>query len=162
MSEFQQLYNAVKHGAVPPLKHLIENEKINMYLTDSLGKNILHHAAILGKEDILTWLIEKKEYDINLKCTIGLKMMNYAALRKTKLTKKRLLKLNTEVKELNKELKGSDDATYAKISKQLEHLNTELKRDYSTYPGKDEDGDLVDIYPVVTTRLVYKHHNSQI
>ena len=80
MSEFQQLYNAVKHGAVPPLKHLIENEQINMYLTDSLGKNILHHAAILGKEDILTWLIEKKEYDINLKCTIGLKMMNYAAL----------------------------------------------------------------------------------
>ena len=63
MSEFQQLYNAVKHGAVPPLKHLIENEQINMYLTDSLGKNILHHAAILGKEDILTWLIEKKEYE---------------------------------------------------------------------------------------------------
>ena len=114
MTDIQKLINAVRHGKVPPLKVLIEDENVDMYLTDSLGKNILHHAAIEGKEEILRWLIETKSYDINIKDTIGMKMINYAALRKTKVAK-----------------------------------STEKK-------------DQVDIFPIVTTRILYKEHNSQI
>jgi hypothetical protein len=158
MTDFAKLFNAVQHGQVPPLKLLLEESEIDMYLTDSLGKNILHHATILGKEDIIKWLVEKKGYDVNIKDKIGLKMMNYAAMRKTKKTKTRLLKLNTEIKQLNKERKGSEENEYKRISKKLEHLNEALKEKYV----KDEDGELVDIFPIVTTRLVYKHHNSQI
>eukprot|EP00943_MAST-04B_sp_MAST-4B-sp1_P009318 g9318.t1 len=158
MTDFAKLYNVVQHGKVPPLKLLLEENEIDMYVTDSLGKNILHHAAILGKEDIIKWLVEKKGYDVNIKDKIGLKMMNYAAMRKTKKTKTRLLKINTEIKKLHKEQKGSDDSTYKRISKQLERLNNELKEKYE----KDEVGELVDIFPIVTTRLIYKHYNSQI
>ena len=35
----------------------------------------------------MRWLIEAKSYDINIKDTIGMKMINYAALRKTKVAK---------------------------------------------------------------------------
>ena len=114
MTDIQKMINAVRHGKVPPLKVLIEDENVDMYLTDSLGKNILHHAAIEGKEEILRWLIETKSYDINIKDTIGMKMINYAALRKTKVAK------STEKKDvIKKKEKTIQDLDREKLEKKF-------------------------------------------
>jgi|EP00505_MAST-04D_sp_SCG-Rhode-Island_P002062 hypothetical protein len=78
----QKLLGAVRNGDIHIVKMLVDNNGANVYATDKLGRNCLHHAALSAEAGIMYYLIETKGMDVTVRDKLGLKAGHYAARNK--------------------------------------------------------------------------------
>ena len=71
---------ATKNSCFEEIKTLIETFQVNKFAIDNSGNNILHYAASIGNIEIIDYLLDKYQFDINVQNLKGLTILHIACI----------------------------------------------------------------------------------